>query len=327
MLDWTDRHCRYLLRLISRHTLLYTEMVTTGAILHGMHTRYLRHDTSEHPLALQLGGSEPAELAECARIGADSGYDEINLNVGCPSDRVQSGRFGACLMAEPALVAECVAAMGNAVGIPVTVKTRIGIDDMDSYAALADFVATVAGAGCNTFIIHARKAYLKGLSPKENRTVPPLKYEYAWQLKADFPQLTMVVNGGITDLDAAAQQLRHVDGVMLGRAAYHDPYLLADVDRRFFADAHPVPSRAQLVEDMLPYIERELADGTSLKQITRHMLGLFQGRPGARLWRRHLSQHAVRPGAGSDVVRQALEIIRQFDNNVTSLTGYHQQHG
>jgi tRNA-dihydrouridine synthase A len=327
MLDWTDRHCRYLLRLISRHTLLYTEMVTTGAILHGRHARDLQHDATEHPLALQLGGSDPFDLAECARIGADAGYDEINLNVGCPSDRVQSGRFGACLMAEPALVAECVAAMGKAVGIPVTVKTRIGIDDVDSYAALAEFVGTVAAAGCNTFIIHARKAYLKGLSPKENRTVPPLKYEYAWQLKTDSPQLTIVVNGGITDLDAAALQLQHVDGVMLGRAAYHNPYLLADVDRRFFADAHPVLSRAELVEAMLPYIERELADGTPLKQITRHMLGLFQGMPGARHWRRHLSEHAVRPGAGIDVVRQALLIIQNFDGNMRLSPDQDRQHG
>lgn len=327
MLDWTDRHCRYLLRLISRHALLYTEMVTTGAILHGRHTRHLHHDATEHPLALQLGGSDPAALAECARIGAGFGYDEINLNIGCPSDRVQSGRFGACLMAEPALVAECVAAMGDAVSVPVTVKTRIGIDDMDSYAALANFIGTVAAAGCNTFIIHARKAYLKGLSPKENRTVPPLKYEYAWQLKTDFPRLTIVVNGGITDLDAAQQQLAHVDGVMLGRAAYHDPYLLADVDRRFFADPHPVLSRKQVVEAMLPYIERELSDGTSLKQITRHMLGLFQGMPGARHWRRHLSQYAVQPGADIAVVLQALEIIQDFDGNVTLTSGYRKQHG
>jgi tRNA-dihydrouridine synthase A len=327
MLDWTDRHCRYLLRLISRHALLYTEMVTTGAILHGRHTRHLHHDATEHPLALQLGGSDPAALAECARIGAGFGYDEINLNIGCPSDRVQSGRFGACLMAEPALVAECVAAMEDAVSVPVTVKTRIGIDDMDSYAALANFIGTVAAAGCNTFIIHARKAYLKGLSPKENRTVPPLKYEYAWQLKTDFPRLTIVVNGGITDLDAAQQQLAHVDGVMLGRAAYHDPYLLADVDRRFFADPHPVLSRKQVVEAMLPYIERELSDGTSLKQITRHMLGLFQGMPGARHWRRHLSQYAVQPGADIAVVLQALEIIQDFDGNVTLTSDYRKQHG
>lgn len=327
MLDWTDRHCRYLLRRISRHALLYTEMVTTGAILHGRHSRHLHHDATEHPLALQLGGSDPAELAECARIGAEFGFDEINLNVGCPSDRVQSGRFGACLMAEPELVAECMAAMQQAVDIPVTVKTRIGIDDKDSYAELAGFVGTVASAGCTTFIIHARKAYLKGLSPKENRTVPPLKYEYAWQLKTDFPQLTIVVNGGITDLDAAALQLQHVDGVMLGRAAYHDPYLLADVDRRFFADPHPVPSRVQVVEAMLPYIERELSGGASLKQITRHMLGLFQGMPGARHWRRHLSQYAVRPEAGTDVVRQALDIIRDFDNGKTFTGDARQQHG
>ncbi len=324
MLDWTDRHCRYLLRLISRHALLYTEMVTTGALLHGDSARHLRHDRSEHPLALQLGGSAPAELAECARIGADSGFDEINLNVGCPSDRVQSGRFGACLMAEPQLVADCVAAMAGVIAIPVSVKTRIGIDDRDSYAELSRFIETVAAAGCSSFVIHARKAHLKGLSPKENRTIPPLRYEYAWQLKRDFPQLTIVVNGGINDLDAAERQLQHVDGVMLGRAAYHDPYLLAAVDRRFFGDPHPVPTREQVVEAMLPYIEQELAAGTPLKHITRHMLGLFQGRPGARRWRRQLSERAPRRGAAGEVVEQALSVIRRMDGAASEASGHGQ---
>jgi len=309
MLDWTDRHCRYLLRLISHHTRLYTEMVTTGALLRGDRERFLAFHDSEHPVALQLGGSEPRALAECARIGADAGYDEINLNVGCPSDRVQSGRFGACLMAKPALVGECVFAMQAAVNVPVTVKTRIGIDDMDSYEGLHRFVETVSGYGCGVFVIHARKAYLQGLSPKENRTVPPLRYDYAWRLKRDFQQLEIIVNGGITSLDEVAKHLQYVDGAMLGRAAYHDPWLLADVDSRFFNDSHAVPSRGEVVRRMLPYIEMELKRGTQLKHITRHMLGLFQGQPGARQWRRHLSEHAFHRGAGTDVVLAALEKV------------------
>ncbi len=309
MLDWTDRHCRYLLRLISRHTRLYTEMVTTGALLQGDRVRHLSFHDSEHPVALQLGGSEPRALAECARIGADYGYDEINLNVGCPSDRVQSGRFGACLLAEPALVGDCIAAMQAAVRVPVTVKTRIGIDDMDSYEELHRFVETVSGEGCEVFVIHARKAFLQGLSPKENRTIPPLKYEYAWRLKRDFPQLEIIVNGGITSLDEVAEHLQHADGAMLGRAAYHDPWLLADVDGRFFNDHHAVPSQGELVRQMLPYIEMELKGGTQLKHITRHMLGLFQGQPGARQWRRHLSEQAYRSGAGTNVVLAALDKV------------------
>jgi len=307
MLDWTDRHCRYLLRLLSRRALLYTEMVTTGAILHGDRARFLGYDPAEHPVALQLGGSVPQELAECARIGAAYGYDEINLNVGCPSDRVQSGRFGACLMAEPDLVAECVAAMRAAVTVPVTVKTRIGIDAMDSYEFLAGFIGKVMEAGCGTFIIHARKALLQGLSPKENRSVPPLRYERAYRIKQQFPQLEIVLNGGILDLDAAANQLAQVDGVMLGRAAYHDPYLLAEVDRRFFAANGEPPTREAVVLRMIPYIERELRAGTPLKHITRHMLGLFQGVPGARHWRRYLSTHACSRDAGGAVVQAALE--------------------
>jgi len=329
MLDWTDRHCRYLLRQLTAHSLLYTEMVTTGALLHGNPERFLRHDTAEHPLALQLGGSNPAALSECARIGADSGYDEINLNVGCPSDRVQSGRFGACLMAEPALVAECIAAMNHAVSIPVTVKTRIGIDDRDSYEELVHFIRSVQQAGCDTFIIHARKAYLQGLSPKENRTVPPLNYAFAWRIKQEFPDLAVIVNGGIETLEQAAVQLEKVDGVMVGRAAYHNPWLLAHVDARIFHDPHPIPSREEIVHRMIPYIERELQLGARLKHISRHMLGLFQGLPGARLWRRHLSEYAPRPDAGSEVVIEALEQLARASAAVTDSPtgGYYHSHG
>ena len=326
MLDWTDRHCRYLLRLISRRALLYTEMVTTTAILQGNPDRWLRFDPAEHPLALQLGGSDPAALAECARIGADFGYDEINLNVGCPSNRVQSGRFGACLMAEPQLVAECIAAMQDAVPVPVTVKTRIGIDAQDSYAALAGFIQAVREAGCRTLIIHARKACLQGLSPKENRTVPPLKYDYAYRIKQQYPDLEIVVNGGITSLDAAATHLEQVDGVMLGRTAYHDPWVLADVDARFFSDHHAPPARVEVVQRMLPYISRELRAGTQLKHITRHMLGLFQGMPGARHWRRQLSEQAIHAGAGTEVVLAALQQVAGSEQATTTATGYHQQH-
>ncbi len=307
MMDWTDRHCRYLLRLVTRHSLLYTEMVTTGALLHGDPQRFLQHDAAEHPVALQLGGSHPEELSECARIGADYGYDEINLNVGCPSNRVQSGRFGACLMAEPELVAECVAAMKRAVSVPVTVKTRIGIDDRDSYEALANFIQQVQAAGCNTFVIHARKAYLRGLSPRENRTVPPLNYAFAYRIKQEFPGLAIIINGGIESLEQAETHLQLVDGVMLGRAAYHNPYVLAHVDARIFDDTGPLPSREAIVYSMIPYIERELKQGSLLKHITRHMLGLFQGTPGARHWRRHLSENALRADAGVDVVLDALQ--------------------
>lgn len=305
MLDWTDRHCRYFHRLLSRHTLLYTEMVTTGAILLGK-GGYLAYHEQEHPLALQLGGSDPEALAESARIAEQRGYDEINLNVGCPSDRVQNGRFGACLMASPALVADCVKAMREAVGIPVTVKTRIGIDDQDSYEFLCDFIRQVAATGCDTFIVHARKAWLSGLSPRENREIPPLDYPRVYRLKQEFPRLTIAVNGGITSLEAAEQHLQHLDGVMVGREAYQNPYLLAEVDGRLFGDPHPVPSRHQVVEAMVPYIEQELARGNQLAHVTRHMLGLFQGLPGARAWRRHLSEHACRPGADCSVLLAAL---------------------
>lgn len=327
MLDWTDRHCRYLHRQLSRHALLYTEMVTTGAILHGERDRHLRFDPAEHPVALQLGGSDPGELATCAAIGADYGYDEINLNVGCPSDRVQSGRFGACLMAEPTLVADCVAAMRGATAVPVTVKSRIGIDRQDSCEALAGFVHTVAAAGCECFIIHARKAWLQGLSPKENRTIPPLRYDVVWQLKRNFPALEIVVNGGLDSLDAAGQQLQQVDGVMFGRAAYHNPWLLADVDRHLFADPHPVAERAAVVRAMLPYIERELQAGTPLKRITRHMLGLFQGMPGARAWRRELSSPDTGTPDGPERIERALAHVTGQERPQPDTNGYRQHYG
>ncbi|MGF1529582.1 MAG: tRNA dihydrouridine(20/20a) synthase DusA [Candidatus Competibacterales bacterium] len=308
MMDWTDRHDRYFLRLISRRATLYTEMVTTGAVLHGHRERLLGFDPFEHPVAVQLGGSDPGELAQAARIAVDFGYDEVNLNVGCPSDRVQSGRFGACLMAEPDLVARCVAAMQDAVGdrVPVTVKSRIGIDQQDDYRDLQRFVATVAATGCNRFIVHARKAWLQGLSPKENREVPPLRYEVVHRLKAEFPPLTVVINGGLQTLDQGLQQLKKVDGVMVGRAAYQTPYLLAEVDRRFYKDPTPPRSRREVVEALLPYLEAQRARGVRLQTMVRHILGLYQGEPGAKLWRRHLSQHAHRPNAGIEVVQVAL---------------------
>lgn len=309
MLDWTDRHCRYFLRLLSRHALLYSEMVTTGALLRGDARRWLEFSPEENPLALQLGGSEPADLARCARLGESSGYDEINLNVGCPSPRVSKGRFGACLMQEPDLVADCVAAMRAAVRVPVTVKCRIGVDDQDSYEHLHRFVEIVKAAGCGIFIIHARKAWLHGLSPEENRTVPPLRYDLAARVKADFPGLEIVLNGGIVSLDAAEEQLRVFDGVMIGRAAYHDPYLLAEADRRLFGDGHPVPTREEVALALLPYIRHELEKGTRLHVVTRHILGLFHGRPGGRVWRRRLSLEGVRAGAGEEVVASALREV------------------
>ncbi len=309
MMDYSDRHYRYFLRLLSRHARLYTEMVTTGAILHGDREYLLGFSPAEHPIALQLGGSVPADLAQAARIGADFGYDEINLNVGCPSDRVQTGRFGACLMAEPQLVAEGVAAMRAAVTVPVTVKTRIGIDERDSYEELCHFVSTVASAGCDTFVIHARKAWLQGLSPKQNREIPPLRYDVAYQLKRDFPRLSIIINGGILSLESATQHLPQVDGVMLGRAAIHDTYVAAHADRLLFGDEHPVPSRAELALSYIPYIEQQLALGFRLSTMTRHLLSLFHGQPGARAWRRYLSENAPRLGVGSEVVRAAVAIM------------------
>ncbi|WP_237057920.1 tRNA dihydrouridine(20/20a) synthase DusA [Microbulbifer sediminum] len=310
LLDWSDRHCRYMWRLLSKRAVVYSEMVTTGAIIHGDQARHLQFDPAEQPVALQLGGSDPAELAECARIAEDWGYNEINLNCGCPSDRVQSGRFGACLMAEPDVVAECLAAMRAAVSVPVTVKHRIGIDDMEDYAGLTRFVEAQAAVGITTFIVHARKAWLNGLSPKENREIPPLKHEMVYQLKRDYPQLEIVLNGGINTIDECREHLRHVDGVMLGRAAYQTPNLLAEVDSALFG-GQPGPGPVEVVELMLPYIERELAAGQRLNHITRHMLGLFQGLPGARRFRRHLSENAHKKGAGVEVVEQALALVTQ----------------
>ncbi|EPT8453566.1 tRNA dihydrouridine(20/20a) synthase DusA [Vibrio fluvialis] len=309
MLDWTDRHCRYFHRLLSSQTLLYTEMVTTGAIIHGKGD-FLAYNEEEHPVALQLGGSNPADLARCAKLAQERGYDEINLNVGCPSDRVQNGRFGACLMAEPDLVAQCVAAMKEVVDIPVTVKTRIGIDDQDSYEFLTNFVTLVSEkGGCEQFTIHARKAWLSGLSPKENREIPPLDYPRAYQLKQDFPHLTIAVNGGVKTLAEAKEHLQHLDGVMIGREAYQSPYLLAEVDQQIFGLDTPVKKRSQVVQEMYPYIEQQLAQGSYLGHITRHMLGLFQNMPGARQWRRHISENTHKAGAGIEVVEQALAKI------------------
>jgi tRNA-dihydrouridine synthase A len=305
MMDYTDRFFRYFMRLISRRTLLYTEMVASGALLHGDAQRFLEFDPSEHPVAIQLGGSEPEALARCARMAEQQGYDEVNLNLGCPSDRVQSGRFGACLMAEPALVADCVRAMVEAVSVPVTLKTRIGIDHQDSYEALTGFLGRVSEAGCRSFTIHARKAWLQGLSPKQNREIPPLRYDLVYRLKRDFPELEICINGGIRSLEAALEHLQQVDGVMIGREAYHNPWLFSQADSLVFRDPRPAPSRHQVLEAFLPFVERELSRGNSLQFITRHILGLFQGQPGARAWRRHLSENAHRRGAGPEIILEA----------------------
>ncbi|CAM2193261.1 tRNA-dihydrouridine synthase A [Paraburkholderia kururiensis] len=309
MMDWTDRHCRAFHRFVSRHTWLYTEMVTTGALIHGDVARHLAFTPEEAPVALQLGGSEPDDLARAARLGEQWGYDEINLNCGCPSERVQRGAFGACLMNEPQLVADCVKAMRDVVSVPVTVKHRIGVDAVEEYGFVRDFVGTVAEAGCNVFIVHARNAILKGLSPKENREIPPLKYEYAYQLKRDFPQLEIVINGGIKTLDEVAMHLEHVDGVMLGREAYHNPYVLADVDARFYGSTAAAPSRAEVEARLVEYCATELARGTYLGAMTRHALGLYRGVAGARGWRRVLSDSrklAARDLAIFDEARQYL---------------------
>ena len=318
MMDVTDRHCRAFLRIFSRRIKLYSEMVVTGTIIHGDQDRFLGFDASEHPLVLQLGGSDPGHLARCAVIAEQRGYDEINLNVGCPSDRVKNGMFGACLMAKPGLVAECVAAMAAAVKIPVTVKTRIGIDDMDSYEALQHFVSLNAAAGCQHFIVHARKAWLKGLSPKENRTVPPLHYETVYRLKSDFPDLMISINGGITDLDQALQHYEYVDGVMMGRQAYHDPWQLVEVDEKLFADPWPDKprSRVDAIERYLPYIETQLSKGVYLRHMTRHMLQLFLGQQGAKGWRRYLSEHGPRTGAGIEVIEKALAFVEPAEEFV-----------
>jgi len=310
MLDWTDKHCRYFHRLLSKNALLYTEMVTTGAILHGSKERFLAFNDAENPVAFQLGGSNPAELARCAQIVEQYGYDEVNLNVGCPSDRVQNGRFGACLIAEPDLVAGCISAMQQEVSIPVTVKSRIGIDEQDSYEELVEFVSTIADAGCKDFIIHARKAWLKGLSPKQNRDIPPLCYDVVYQIKKDFPALNISLNGGVTSLNSAKDLLKHVDGVMVGREAYHNPYLLAEVDAQIFGLSGVIKTRHEIVMEFMPYISQNLQNGERLHSITRHILGLFHGVAGARAWRRYLSENATKAGADESVVFEALNNIR-----------------
>jgi tRNA-dihydrouridine synthase A len=309
MMDWTDRHCRVFHRLLSRRALLYTEMITTGAVLHGDRKRLLRFDPSEHPVALQLGGSDPRDLAESARIAQDFGYDEINLNVGCPSDRVQDGRFGACLMAEPKLVGACVVAMKQAVTIPVTVKCRIGIDDQDPEVALDALTASVKAAGVDALIVHARKAWLQGLSPRENRDIPPLDYARVYRLKAAHPDLHISINGGIGSIEDAREHLAHVDGVMMGRAAYQEPWRLLAADAMLFGGEANFTNPKQALEAFFPYVERELASGTRLHAMTRHVLGLFRSVPGARAFRRHIAVHAVKPGAGIAVLRDALALV------------------
>ena len=311
MMDWTDRHCRYFHRLISRHTWLYTEMVTTGALLFGDVARHLAFTAQEAPVALQLGGSEPGDLARAAKLGEQCGYDEINLNCGCPSERVQRGAFGACLMNEPTLVADSVKAMRDTVGVPVTVKHRIGVDAVEDYSFVRDFVGAVADAGCEVFIVHARNAILKGLSPKENREIPPLKYDYAYRLKRDFPALEIIINGGIKTLDEVELHLEHVDGVMLGREAYHNPYILAEVDTRFYGAATPVPSREQIETGLVDYCDAELARGAFLGAITRHALGLYRGVAGARGWRRVLSDNKRLAAADLSIFGEARAQLRE----------------
>ena len=308
MLDWTDKHCRYFLRQISKHAVLYTEMVTTGAVIFGKGD-YLAFNEEEHPVALQLGGSDPKDMSHCAVLAQQRGYDEVNINVGCPSDRVQNGAFGACLMAQPETVAACVKAMQAEVDIPVTVKSRIGIDDMDEYEDLTRFIETVAEGGCDTFIVHARKAWLKGLSPKENRDIPPLIYDRVYHLKEQFPDLHISINGGVKTYEDIDLHLNHIDGVMIGREVYSNPYILAEVDRRYYQDPHSVLTRHQVVEAMIPYAVRQIEQGARIWHIARHMLGLFQGQPGARIWRRYLSQNGTRAGVGVELLEEALEAL------------------
>jgi tRNA-dihydrouridine synthase A len=313
MMEWTDRHCRFFHRLLTRRALLYTEMITTGAVLHGDRARLLAFDPAEHPVALQLGGSDPRQLAQCARIAADLGYDEVNLNVGCPSDRVQEGRFGACLMAEPALVGDCVAAMTGTVRIPVTVKCRIGIDEQDPEEALETLTNAVERAGVAALMVHARKAWLAGLSPRENRDVPPLDYARVYRLKAAHRGLAVVINGGVADLDQVRTHLAHLDGVMMGRAAYQEPWRLLEVDPLLFGEPARFASPREAAEALIPYLERELARGTRLHAITRHVLGLFRGVPGARAFRRHLATEGVKPGADAHTFRAALALVVDMD--------------
>jgi tRNA-dihydrouridine synthase A len=310
-MDWTDRHCRVFHRQISGHAQLYTEMVTANAVVFGDREKLLGFDAAEQPVILQLGGSEPTRLAEAAKIGADFGYAEINLNVGCPSDRVQEGRFGACLMAEPQLVADCVAAMNAAVEIPVTVKCRIGIDDQDEEQGLQDFVEIVSKAGCETFVVHARKAWLKGLSPKENREIPPLNYDRVHRLKASFPNLNIILNGGLETLEQGEPHLENLDGMMLGRAAYHMPWVMAEVDSKIYGATNPCATRRDAVIAMLPYIEQQLSRGLFLHRITRHMLGLYHSQPGGRMWRQIISTESCKPGADVKVIMRALEVVEE----------------
>ena len=325
MMDLTDRHCRYFHRQISQHTLLYTEMITTGALLHGDVERHLVYNDEEHPVALQLGGSEPKDLAKCAKLGVDYGYDEINLNCGCPSNRVQKGAFGACLMKEPDLVADCVSAMKDAVDIPVTVKCRIGVDDQDDYQDLFTFAEKLAAIKVDSLTVHARKAWLEGLSPKQNREVPPLQYDRVYQLKADLPNLPIMINGGIETISQAEEHLKHLDGVMIGRSAYYNPWLLADADARIFNDisnqtgnkqSHVAKDEFDLVERMYPYIDRQLTQGIKLAAVSRHLLGLFTGQPGARQFRRVISESAHLPGAGVEVIERALTQIKEIQQKV-----------
>jgi tRNA-dihydrouridine synthase A len=309
MMDYTDRHLRYLFRLMTRRTLLYTEMITTEAILRGDRHHLLDYHPTEHPLALQLGGSDPKKLAACTRIAAEYGYDEVNLNAGCPSDRVQQGKFGACLMKEPALVADCLKAMQESSAVKVTLKTRIGVDDLDSYLDLTHFIEQVSASGCDTFTIHARKAWLHGLSPKENRTIPPLRHDVVYQLKKDFPHLTIILNGGIQTLEQIQAALEIVDGVMIGRHACNNSYFFSDIDKLFYSESHPALSRLDIVEKMLPYIQTQLDQGVRLTSLSRHLLSLFFGTPNARQWRRHLSENAHKIGAGIEVIREAMNLV------------------
>lgn len=310
MMAWSDRHCRYFWRLLTSEALLYTEMVTTGALIHGDRERFLHFNAEEHPVALQLGGSDPQDLAQCASWAQEWGYDEVNLNCGCPSDRVQSGMFGACLMAQPQLVADCVAAMTAACDIPVTVKHRIGIDDMETYEELRSFVSTVAAGGCKVFIVHARKAWLQGLSPKENREIPPLNYPWVYRLKEEFPNLTIVLNGGVQSLQECHQHLQAVDGVMIGREAYQNPWMLAQADQELYGASKTALSRDDIILALLPYVEQQLQRGSALNHITRHILGLYQGVPGARKFRRHLSENAFKKDAGCSVLEDAFNLVR-----------------
>lgn len=313
MMDWTDRHCRAFHRVLTKGALLYTEMAVDKAVIFGDRDKLIGFAAAEHPVAIQLGGSDPADLAQASRIAEDFGYCEVNLNVGCPSDRVQSGRFGACLMKEPDLVAECVSAMREAVSVPVTVKCRIGVDEQDPQEALFGFVDRVRKAGVTSFAVHARKAWLKGLSPKENRTIPPLDYDLVRRLKAERPELEIILNGGIETLDQGLAETQTLDGMMIGRAAYHDPFILAEADSRLFGRADPVSSRIEAVEAYRPYMTDRLAQGARLHDMTRHILGLFTGQPGARMWRRILSEKAPKRGAGMDVIDEALEAVSRRD--------------